>query len=147
MRLSPLFLVCAASLATLAAGQMLTPTVHADPAAPDPVLRIRVQSLHTKQTVSGTELTGRIKNTGRRNLAYTSLVLVFTDASGREIGRGDGYLLAGPVKPGQTAGFRGLALRMPASALVSVHLREAGQAVTIEAPATQLADSPRTAAR
>ncbi len=133
MRLSATFLVCAAGLMTLGASQTLAPTVHAQSAPAPPALRVAVQSLHAKQTLGGVELTGRITNTGRQALSYPAVVCVFTDTSGREVGRADGYFLAGPVEPGQSAGFRAAAANLPAFAAVSVRLREAGRPVLVQA--------------
>ena len=146
MRLSPIFLICAAGFATFAAAQTLTPIAHADAAGTSPMLRVSVRSLQTKQTVRGVELTGRLENTGQQTLTYTSVVCVFTDASGKELGRGDGYLTTGPVGPGQTAGFRALASSAPASAKMTLLLREAGQAVLVQMPSAQAA-SRRTTSR
>ena len=146
MRLSPIFLICAAGLATFAAAQTLTPTAHADAAGTNPMLRVSVHNLQTKQTVRGIELTGRLENTGQQTLTYTSVVCIFTDVSGKELGRGDGYLTAGPVGPGQSARFRALASSVPVSAKVTLLLREAGQTVLVQMPSAQAA-SRRTTSR
>ena len=132
MRFSPLALVCAAGLMTFGVSQTLAPTAHAQSVPAAPLLQVAVRSLHTKQAVGGVELTGRIVNTGRQALTYPSLVCVFTNASGREVGRADGYFLAGPVGPGQGADFRAATPNMPPFAAVSVRLREAGRLVTIQ---------------
>ena len=147
MRSSPVFLAAAAGLATLGLSQLHPPTAQAQAANAVPALRAAVQSLHTKQTLSGVELTGRIQNTGRQTLTYTALVCIFTDASNREVGRGDGYLLAGPVAPGQSAGFRAMLPQMPASSHLSLRLREAGQTVTLEAARPLPADIQALASR
>ncbi len=147
MRLSPVLLISAAGLVTFGVSQTLTPTVHAqtvhaqtvhaqtvhaqtNPAAP--ALRVSVQSLHTKQTSGGVEVTGKIVNTGRQALSYPAIVCVFTDAAGAEIGHADGYFTLGPVGPGQSAGFRAVAPTVPAFAKVILRLREAGQTVTVQ---------------
>ena len=137
MQLPPIFLVCAAGLATFGVGQVLAPTVRADTVAAAPALQVSVQRLHVTRTPGGIEITGQIKNTGRQPLCYTSVVCVFTDPAGREVGRGDGYLTAGPVAPGEAAGFRAMALSLPPFTQATLRLREAGQAVTVESPAFQ----------
>ena len=146
MRLSPIFLICAAGLTTFAVTETLTPTVHAQGADAQNPLRVSVQNLHTKQTVRGRELTGRLENTGQRTLTYTAVVCVFTDASGKEVGRSDAYLTAGPVEPGQSVGFRTLSPAVPTFAKVSLQLREAGQTVIVQMPPFQAA-SRRTTSR
>lgn len=146
MRLSPIFIFCAAGLTTFAVSQTLTPTVHAQGTNAQNSLRVSVQNLHSTQTVCGRELTGRLENTGQQTLTYTSVVCVFTDASGKEVGRSDAYLTAGPVGPGQSASFRALSPSVPASAKVSLQLREAGQTVTVEMSPVQAA-SRRTTSR
>lgn len=139
MRLSPLVLVGAAGLVTFGVSQTLTPTAFAQPTpVPSaPALRVSVQSLHTKQRLGSVELTGRIVNTGRQALSYPSVLCLFTDASGREVGRADGYLLAGPVAPGQSVGVRAAA-PLPAFAAVSLRLREAGRTVTVQAESCRM---------
>ena len=142
MRLPPILLVLAAGAVTLGAGQTLAPTAHAqaDPAAP--ALRVSVQSLHTKLTARGVEVTGRLANTGRQALTYPAVVCVFTDAAGTEVGQADGYFTAGPVGPGQSVTFRASGPKMHAFAAAALRLREAGQAVTVQA-----SDSRRTTVR
>ena len=132
MHFSPLVLVCTAGLVTFGVSQTLVPTAHAQSVPVMPALRAAVQSLHTKQVVGGIELAGRIVNTGRQTLSYPAVVCVFTDAAGREVGRTDGYFLAGPVGPGQSADFRAATPNMPPFAAVSVRLREAGRLVTVQ---------------
>ncbi len=142
MRLPPIVLVFAAGAVTLGISQTLAPTAHAQAIPAAPALQVSVQSLHTRQTIRGTEVTGRVANTGRQTLTYPSVVCVFTDAAGTEVGRADGYFLAGPVGPGQSAGFRAIAPAVSVSAKVTLCLREAGHAVTV-----QLSDSRRTMVR
>lgn len=146
MRLSPTFLICAAGLATLAAGQALTPTAHAQSADAPLPLRVTIQRLQSRQTVRGTELTGRLTNTGQEALTYTSISCIFTDGFGKEIGRSDAYLTAGPVGPGQSARFRALSPAVPATAKLALHVREAGQTVIVQMPLAQAA-SRRTTSR
>ena len=137
MQLSPLFLIFAASAATFGIGQALLPTARAQPGkAPLAIpaeYRVRVQSLHTKRTLSGIEVTGEIVNTGRQTLTYTSVVTVFTNEAGQELGRGDGYLVAGPVRPGQAAEFRASLPQAPIFTGVTLLLHEAGHSVAVEA--------------
>ena len=140
MQFSPFFLVWAACAATFGFGQALLPTAHAHPAkallsAP---YRVRVESLHMKRTAAGLEITGQILNTGRQTLTYTSVAAVFTDAAGQEIGRGDGYLAAGPLRPGQAAEFRACSPSPPAFAGVSVWVQEAGHSVKVEMSGPEL---------
>ncbi len=137
MRLPPALLVCAAGLVTFGLIQAQTPIARAESTDRVPPLRAVVQNLHTKQTTGGTELTGTIINTGRLTLTYTSVTAVFTDAAGVEVGRGDGYLTAGPVAPGQSAGVRAALPGMPTFAKVSLHLREGGQIVTVQPSASR----------
>ena len=134
MRLPPLFLVCAAGAVTFAFSQTLSPTARAQSIAAAPALRVSVQTLTAKQTPGGIEVTGRVVNTGRQALTYPSVVCVFSDASGREVGRTNGYFTAGPVEPGQSAEIRAVSPQTPAFAAVSVRLREAGQTVTVQPP-------------
>ena len=135
MQFSPLVLVLAASAGAFGIGQALLPTVRAEPIKAASRLstdyRVQVESLHTKHTTSGMEITGKILNTGRQTLTYTSVVTVFTDASGQEIGHGDGYLAAGPVCPGQAAEFRANAPETPGVSGVTLRLSEAGHSVSV----------------
>ena len=133
MQFSPLVLACAAGLVTFGVSQALAPTAHAQSVPATPLLQAAVQRLHTKQTLGGIELTGQIINTGRQALSYPSVVCVLTNAAGQEVGRVDGYFLAGPVAPGQGVGFRAAAPNMPPFAAVAVRLREAGRPVTVQA--------------
>ena len=142
MRLPPILLVFAAGAVTVGISQTLAPTVHAQAAPVVPALRVSVQSLHTRLTASGMEVTGRIVNTGRQTLTYPAVVCVFSDAAGMEVGRADGYLTAGPVEPGQSVAFRASAPKMSAFAAATLRLREAGQTVTVQA-----SDSRRTMVR
>jgi hypothetical protein len=146
MQLSSLFLILAASAATFGAGQALLPTAQAQPikapaALSTPPYRVRVEHLHTKRTASGIEVTGQIVNTGCQSLTYTSLVTVCTDETGRELARGDGYLTAGPVRPGQAAGFRGSLPETPAFTDVTLVLHEAGHPVTVDTQSLVVAQS------
>ncbi len=128
MQLSPLYLVFAASLATLGVGQAILPTVHAQAATPE--YQVAVKNLHTAHTKSGLETTGTIVNTGCGTLTYTSIVLVFKTADGTETAV-PAYLTTGPVGPRQSAGFRSASPERAYSS-VSVRLREAGHSVTIQ---------------
>jgi hypothetical protein len=140
MRLSPLFLVAAAGMATLSIGQLLLPTARAQSTGPAPAAlldyRVSVKSLHTQRTPHGLEVTGQIFNTGRQTLTYTSLVLVFTNAAGQGT-REDAYLTTGPVRPGQSAEFRAFAPDAPPFIGISLRLREAGHPVLVETEAAQ----------
>ena len=142
---SPLFLVLAAGLVTFGVSQTLAPTAHAQAVPAAPALRVSVHSLHLKQTIGGVEVTGKIVNTGQQALSYPAVVCIFTDAAGAEIGHADGYLTAGPVGPGRSAGFRAVSPTMPVFAQVTLRLREAGQTVTVQ-PLVQPA-SRRTTVR
>ena len=144
MQLSPVLLFCAAALATFGVSQTLAPTAQAQAVPAAPALRVCVQSLHAKQTAGGIEVTGRILNTGRQALIYPAVVFIFTDAAGTEMEHADGYLLAGPVAPGQSAGFRAAAPPLPAFAQVTLRLREAGRTVTVQ-PRLQSASRRTTA--
>ena len=142
MRLPPILLVFAAGAVTVGISQTLAPTVHAQAVPAAPALRVSVQSLHTKQTAGGVEVTGRIVNTGRQALIYPTVVCVFTDTAGAEVGRADGYLTAGPVEAGQSVAFRAFTPKMPTFAAAALRLREAGLPVTVQA-----SDSLRTTVR
>ena len=145
MRLPPILLAFAAGAVTLGISQTLTPTVHAQAAPAASALRVSVQSLRVRQTLGGTEVTGRIVNTGRQALSYPAVVCIFTDAAGAEINHADGYFTTGPVGPGQGANFRAVSPAGPAFAKVVLRLREAGQPVSIQ-PLAQSA-SCRTTVR
>ncbi len=138
MRFSPTLCVCAAALATLGAAQAVLPTAHAQGAGTGPGLRAdyqaSVQSLHTKHTTHGLEVTGRIVNTGRLALTYTSVVLVFAHAAGPDTCE-NAYLTAGPVRPGESATFRAALPEPPPFTRLSLTLREAGQPVRVDPPA------------
>ncbi len=139
MRLPPILLVLTAGAVFFGVSQTLAPTVRAQAApnqtiSPMPALRVSVQSLHFKPALGGLEVAGRITNTGRQTLTYPAVVCVFTDAAGAEVGHADGYLTAGPVKPGQSVNVRAFSPKMPAFAAVALRLREAGQSVTVQAP-------------
>lgn len=147
MRLSPLFLVAAAGIATLGIGQAILPTAYAQANGTAPAVpleyRVSVKSLYAKHTPHGLEVTGQILNTGRQTLTYTSLVLVFTNAAGQDT-REDAYLTTGPVRPGQTAQFRAAAPDAPPFTGISLRLREAGHPVTVETEIAQNSDKRRT---
>lgn len=145
MRLSPIFLVFAAGAAALGLSQTLAPTAYAQAVPAAPALRVSVQSLHAKETAGGTEVTGRLVNTGRQALTYPAVVCIFTDPVGAEVGHADGYLTAGPVEPGQSVTFRASAPKMPVFTSAALRLREAGQTVMVQ-PLAQ-SDRCRTTAR
>ena len=136
MQISPIFLILIASAGTLGIGQALLPTAHAQPVNTAPALpaqyQVLVQSLHTKRTSGGLEITGQLINTGSGTLTYTSVVTIFTDASGAELSRGTGYLAAGPILPGQAAEFRGCSPETPNFTGISLLLHEAGQTVLVK---------------
>ncbi len=119
MRLSPISLVFAAGAVTLGISQTLAPTAHAQAVPAASALRVSVQSLHTKLTAGSIEVTGRIVNTGRQALTYPTVVCVFTDAAGAEVGYAAGCLTRGPIMPRQSAGFRAIAPALPAFANVT----------------------------
>ncbi len=135
MRFSPSFCVCAAALVTLGVGQAVLPTAHAQNAGTMPALpadyQVSVQNLDARHTPRGLEVTGQIVNTGRQTLTYTSVMLVFTHTAGPDT-RENAYLTAGPVRPGQTAGFRAALPEPPAFAGISLSLREAGKPVVVK---------------
>lgn len=133
MRLSPTVLICAAGLATLGVSQALAPTAYAQSAPAVPAVRVSVLNLDTRQTLGCVELTGRLVNTGQQTLSYPSVMCIFVNTAGREVGRAEGYLLAGPVAPGQSVGFRASAPNLPAFAAVSLRLREAGRPAAVQA--------------
>ncbi len=146
MHIPPVLLVLAAGAVTLAAGQISAPTARAQSApiqsALAPKYRVSVQNLHTKRTAGSTEVTGRVVNIGASALTYTAVTAVFTDAAGQEVGSAAGYLLAGPLGPGQSAGFRAVAPNAPAGSVVSLRLREAGHAVAVDAGRLSAAQAP-----
>ncbi|MGI4791894.1 MAG: FxLYD domain-containing protein [Janthinobacterium lividum] len=136
MQISPFFLILISVAGTLGIGQALLPTAHAQPVNAAPALpaqyQVLVQSLHTKRTSGGLEITGQLINTGSGTLTYTSIVTVFTDASGAELSRGTGYLAAGPILPGQATEFRGCGPETPRFTGVFLLLHESGHSVIVK---------------
>ena len=131
MQMSPLFFLVGAGAATLGLGQTLLPTARAQAAAPI-LYHVAVRSLAARHTPGGLEITGRIVNTGRRALSYTSVRLIFTDAAGTEIGRAPGYLTAEPLWPGQSAEVRAVLPETAPFHTVTLQLRDAGHPVTVD---------------
>lgn len=154
MQIPPAFFAAAAVIATAGIGQILPPTVYAQtmhaarsrPAPTQPPVqsptqagdyRVRVEGLTLLSAGGAWEINGRVVNTGRKTLTYTSVVALLTSPSGQEIGRGDGYLTAGPLTPRQSAEVRAAIPAISARdhkqfAHAALTLREAGQNVAIE---------------
>lgn len=140
MRLSSVFLVFTAAGVTFSIGQAILPTAHAQSAAsPLPAYQVSVNGVNTKHAAGGLEVSGQIVNRGFQPLTYTSVVVVFSNTAGKEIAHAPAYLTSGPVLPGGSAEFRSSVPEVPAFTAVSVRLREAGQAVTVEAASQSIA--------
>jgi len=131
MKCSPLFLISAASLATLAAGQTLTSTVHAQPVSPAEY-HVRLDWQKAEPGPGGLVIRGRVTNTGTRPLTYTQVVPALLNHAGHEVFRGSGYLTASPLRPGQSAEFRACEPTVPRFAGLRMLFREAGHPVLVE---------------
>jgi hypothetical protein len=130
---SPVFVVSAAALAAVAAGQIAPPTVRAQSAPCVPLYRVRVDRQAVTRGPGGLTISGRVTNTGSRPLTYTQVVPTLTDGTGRVVFRGRGYLTASPLRPGRSAEFRAYEPSAPPFAAVRVTLREAGHPVAVDA--------------
>ncbi len=131
MKCSPLFLISAASLATLAAGQTLTSTVHAQPVSPAEY-HVRLDWQKAELGPGGLVIRGRVTNIGTQPLTYTQVTPTLLDRTGKEVFRGSGYLTASPLLPGQSAEFRACELSAPRFAGLRMVFREAGRPVLVE---------------
>ena len=119
-------------LATLVAAQVFAPTVRADSAKSDSDYQVRVLSQTVTRRAGGLIVQGKLRNIGHRALTYTQVTAQLTDAGGREIFRGHGYLTVSPLPPGQTAEFRVCEPNAPTAGKVEVAFREAGHLVVAE---------------
>ena len=138
MKCFPFSLLPKATLATLvvslAAGQALTPTAHAEPISASPVYHVRLDWQKAVPGSGGLVIRGRVTNTGTVPLTYTQVTPTLLDRAGREIFRGSGYLTASPLLPGQSAEFRAFEADAPRFAGLRMLFREAGHPVLVERP-------------
>jgi len=141
MKFSPLFLIAAASLATVAAGQALTPPARTQAVVPL-AYHVRVDWQKAEAGASGLVIRGSITNTGTTPLTYTQVTPTLVDHAGKEIFRGNGYLTASPLLPGQSAEFRACETDAPRFAGLRMAFREAGHPVLVEGPRASV--SPKT---
>ena len=135
MKCSPLFLIVAAPLATIAAA-------HAQPAAPSPY-HVRLDWQKAESRPAGLVIRGRVTNTGALPLTYTQVTPTLVDHAGKEVFRGSGYLTASPLLPGQSAEFRACEPAAPHFAGLRMLFREAGHPVLVDPP--RVAASPKAA--
>ncbi len=133
MKCSPLFLTATASLATVAAGQALTPTARAQVVAPS-TYHVRLDWQKANSGPGGLVVWGRVTNTGTLPLTYTQVTPTLVDRVGKEIFRGSGYLTASPLLPGQSAEFRACEPSAPRFASLRMVFREAGHPVIVDRP-------------
>ena len=131
MKCSAFFSLAAASLAALAAGQALTPTVHAQPVSP-PLYQVRLDWQKAELSPGGLVIRGRVTNTGTLPLTYTQVTPTLVDHTGNEVFRGSGYLTASPLLPGRSAEFRACEPSAPRFAGLRMVFHEAGHPVQVE---------------
>ena len=131
MKRSPLFSLAAASLATLIAGQALTPTACAQPVGP-PLYQVRLDWQKAEPGPGGLVIRGRVTNTGKTPLFYTQVTPTLVDRAGNEVYRGSGYLTASPLLPGRSAEFRACEPSAPRFAGLRMVFRESGHPVQVE---------------
>jgi hypothetical protein len=131
MKCFSLFLISAASFATLAAGQVLTTTAQAQPVSP-PLYQVRLDWQKAEPGPGGLVIRGCITNTGTTPLTYTQVTPTLVNRTGTEVFRGSGYLTASPLLPGQSAEFRACEPDAPRFAGLRMVFREAGHPVQIE---------------
>ena len=141
MKRSPLLLIAAAAVATLAASQSLVPTARALPVASLPDYQVRVESQKTERGLSGLVIHGRLSNTGRKPLVYTQVTPTLIDVNGKEVFRGRGYLTVSPLLPGHSAEFRACESAAPEFAAVRMVFHESGQLVVVEMPRVTVSKS------
>ena len=133
MKCSPLCVIAAASLATLAASQPLTRTAHAQPVSP-PLYQVRLDWQKAERGPGGLVIRGRVTNTGKTPLTYTQVTPTLLDRTGNEVFRGAGYLTVSPLLPGRSAEFRACEPDAPRFAGMRMVFREAGHPVQVEGP-------------
>ncbi len=129
MKCSSLFPL-AASLTMLAAGQMLTLTVRAQPVS-TPLYQVRLDWQKAESGPGGLVIRGRVTNTGTKPLTYTQVTPTLVDRAGNEVFRGSGYLTASPLLPGRSAEFRACEPAAPQFAGLRMVFREAGHPVRV----------------
>ncbi len=132
----PLIVVVLPCFAALAAAQVFAPTVRAETAASVPDYSVRVLSQSVRRGVGGLIVQGRLRNIGRKPLAYTQVISRLTDGRGRQIFEGHGYLTISPLPPGAAAEFRVCEPNAPTAGQVVIAFRERGQFVVAEMPRT-----------
>lgn len=142
MKCSPLFLIVAASLATIATDQALTPIAHAQPVASS-AYHVRLDWQKAAPGPTGLVICGRVTNTGALPLTYTQVTPTLVDHAGREVFRGSGYLTVSPLLPGQSAEFRACEPAAPRFAGLRMLFREAGHPVLVDPP--RVSASPKAA--
>ncbi len=134
MRCSTFFLLPAASLVRLYAGQTLAPTARAQPASAPLAYRVRLDWQKAEPVPGGLVIRGRITNTGTTPLTYTQVTPTFLNHAGTEVFRGSGYLTASPLPPGRSAEFRAFETSAPRFAGLRMLFREAGHPVLVDGP-------------
>ena len=135
MNFPPFALAGAACAAALACSQTLIPTAKAQPinlAVSVPEYRVKVEGQKAERSLCGLRLSGRVTNTGCRELTYTQVVPTLCDRAGKIVYKGSGYLTVSPLRPGQSAEFRMGLANAPAFRTFHVTFREAGQPVQVE---------------
>lgn len=146
----PLAAVILPCLAALTTAQVFAPTVRADSAKSDSGYQVRILSQTVTRGAGGLVVQGRLRNIGHKALIYTQVTSLLTDARGREIFHGHGYLTVSPLLPGQTAEFRVCEPNAPTVGTVQIAFREEGHPVVAELPhstQTAQADSASTTVR